>query len=188
LVYIKRIDIKGFKTFTKKVSLKLDKGLTVITGPNGSGKSNIVDAVKFALGELSPKEMRGSSLEDLISKSLSEHEAESAYVAIQFDNSDRRIPIDSDLVTISREFSKNGEGIYRVNGKRVSRKQLTDLLSSAGIHVNSFNIVPQHAITKMAEIAPEERRKIIEEMIGIAVYDARKTEALEELHKAEVNI
>ena len=188
MVYIKRIDIKGFKTFTKKVSLKLDKGLTVITGPNGSGKSNIVDAVKFALGELSPKEMRGSSLEDLISKSSSEHEAESAYVAIQFDNSDRRIPIDSDLVTISREFSKNGESIYRVNGKRVSRKQLIDLLSSASIHVNSFNIIPQHAITKMAEIAPEERRKIIEEMIGIAVYDARKTEALEELHKAEVNI
>ncbi|MEM2227567.1 MAG: chromosome segregation SMC family protein [Candidatus Bathyarchaeia archaeon] len=189
MVYIKRIDIKGFKTFTKKVSLKLDKGLTVITGPNGSGKSNIVDAVKFALGELSPKEMRGSSLEDLISKSsLSEHEAESAYVAIQFDNSDRRIPIDADLVTISREFSKDGEGIYRVNGKRVSRKQLTDLLSSASIQVNSFNIVPQHAITKMAEVSPEERRKIIEEMIGITVYDARKAEAEEQLQKAEVNI
>jgi chromosome segregation protein len=149
--------------------------------------SLIIEA-KIKPRPIKPEEMRGSSLEDLISKSLSEHEAESAYVAIQFDNSDRRIPIDSDLVTISREFSKNGEGIYRVNGKRVSRKQLTDLLSSAGIHVNSFNIVPQHAITKMAEIAPEERRKIIEEMIGIAVYDARKTEALEELHKAEVNI
>jgi chromosome segregation protein len=188
LVYIKRIDIKGFKTFTKKVSLKLDKGLTVITGPNGSGKSNVVDAVKFALGELSPKEMRGSSLEDLISKSLSERESESAYVAIQFDNSDRRIPIDAELVTISREFSRDGEGIYRINGKRISRKQLTDLLSSASIQVNSFNIVPQHAITKLAEVSPEERRKIIEEMIGIAVYDARKAEAEEQLQKAEVNI
>jgi chromosome segregation protein len=188
LVYIKRIDIKGFKTFTKKVSLKLDKGLTVITGPNGSGKSNIVDAIKFALGELSPKEMRGSSLEDLISKSISDQESKSAYVAIQFDNSDRRIPIDSDLVVISREFSKDGEGIYKINGKRTSRKQLTDLLSSAGIQVNSFNIIPQHTITKMAEIAPEERRKIIEEMIGIAVYDARKAEAEEQLQKAEVNI
>ncbi|MBS7655471.1 chromosome segregation protein SMC [Candidatus Bathyarchaeota archaeon] len=188
MVYIKRIDVKGFKTFTKKVSLKLEKGLTVITGPNGSGKSNIVDAIKFALGELSPKEMRGSSLEDLISKSISEQESNLAYVAIQFDNSDRRIPIDSDLVTISREFSKGGEGVYRINGKRISRKQLTDLLSSASIQVNSFNIIPQHAITKLAEIAPEERRKIIEEMIGIAVYDARKTEAEEQLQKAEVNI
>lgn len=188
MVYIKKISIKGFKTFGKKVSLNLDKGLTVITGPNGSGKSNIVDAVRFALGELSPKEMRGASLEDLISKSSNEQEFNSASVTIQFDNSDRRIPIDADTITISREYVKSGESVYRINGRRTSRKQLTELLSSAGIQVDSFNIIPQHAVTKLAEVSPDERRKIIEDMIGIATYDARKAEAEEQLQKAEVNI
>ncbi|HID17795.1 TPA: chromosome segregation protein SMC [Candidatus Bathyarchaeota archaeon] len=188
MVYIKRVSIKGFKTFGKKVSLNLDKGLTVITGPNGSGKSNIVDAVRFALGELSPKEMRGTSLGDLIFKSSKEQELKSASVTIQFDNSDRRIPIDADTITISREYTKSGEGVYRINGKRTSRKQLTELLSSAGIQLNSFNIIPQHAVTKLAEVSLDERRKIIEDMIGITAYDARKAEAEEQLQKAEVNI
>ncbi|WP_455364446.1 chromosome segregation protein SMC [[Eubacterium] cellulosolvens] len=188
MVYIKRIDLKGFKTFQHKVSLTLDRGLTVITGPNGSGKSNIVDAVKFALGELSPKEMRGASLEDVISKTSPTSFSKSAYVAIQFDNSDRRIPIDSDNVTVSRQFIKGGEGIYRVNGKRVSRKQVHDALSSSGISVSGLNIIPQHTITRLADVTSEERRRIIEEMIGIGVYDIKKAEAAIQLQHADINI
>ncbi|TMI47788.1 DUF2813 domain-containing protein, partial [Candidatus Bathyarchaeota archaeon] len=109
MVYIKRIDIRGFKTFNKKVSIPLDSGFTVITGPNGAGKSNILDALKFSLGELSARELRGGSLSALIHKSGAET-ARSAHVAVQFDNSDRKIPVDSDLVTVSREFSTGGEG------------------------------------------------------------------------------
>jgi chromosome segregation protein len=188
MTFIRRIEIKGFKTFGKKVSINFDKGLTVITGPNGSGKSNILDAIKFALGELSPKELRGGNLSDIIHKNSLNIPAKSAHVSIQFDNSDRRIPIDSDFVTISREFRMNGEGIYRINGKRVSRKQLTDLLSSADIQVTGFNLIPQHAITRLAEITSEERRKIIENMIGIAIYDAKKAEAQVQLQQADLNI
>ncbi|WP_455283835.1 chromosome segregation protein SMC [[Eubacterium] cellulosolvens] len=188
MVYIRRIDLRGFKTFGKKVSLTLDRGLTVVTGPNGSGKSNVIDSVKFALGELSAKELRGGTITDLIHRGSPHVTARSAYVAIQFDNADRRIPVDADAVTISREFRKDGEGIYRLNGRRISRKQLTDILSSADIQVSGHNIVQQHAITRLAEVTLEERRKIIEDMIGIAVYDAKKAEAELQLQQADLNI
>ena len=187
MVYIKRIDLRGFKTFGKKVSISLDRGLTVITGANGSGKSNVMDCVKFTLGELSAKELRGGSLADLISKTGETH-TRSAYAAIQFDNSDRRIPVDSELVTVSREFVRGGEGVYRVNGRRIPRKQVTEILSSAGVEVSGFNIVPQHAVTRLAEFTPEERRKIVEDMIGIAVYDTKKTEAEVQLQQADLNL
>ena len=188
MVYIKRVDLRGFKTFGKKVTIHLDRGLTIITGPNGSGKSNIIDSVKFALGELSPKELRGETIGDLIHKSTQQVSTRSAWVAVQFDNHDRRIPIDAEAVTVSREFRRGGEGIYRVNGKRTSRKQLTDIFSSADISVSSYNIVPQHAITRLAEVTAEERREIVEDMIGIAVYDVKKVSAQAELQQADVNL
>ena len=189
MVYIKRIDLRGFKTFGKKTTIHLGRGLTIITGPNGSGKSNVLDSVKFALGELSPKELRGETISDLVYKGNSQTvHTRAAYVAVQFDNHDRRIPIDAEAVTISREFRRGGEGIYRLNGKRVSRKQLTDILSSADIQVSSFNIVPQHAITRLAEVTTEERRKIIEDMIGIAVYDTKRTSSQVELQQADLNL
>lgn len=187
VVYIKRIEVRGFKTFRRRTSIDLEPGLTVITGPNGSGKSNIIDAVKFALGELSPKGLRGGAFEDLISKS-SVDSAKSAYVALRFENRDRRIPVDSDYVTISREFARGGEGIYRINGRRVSRRQVNDALSSAGLTLSGLNIVPQHTVTRLADTTPEERRKIIEEMIGIGIYDSKKAEALTQLHQADINV
>lgn len=188
MVYIKRIDLRGFKTFGKKATVHLERGLTIVTGPNGSGKSNILDSVKFALGELSPKELRGETIGDLIHKGAQASTTHSAWVAVQFDNHDRRIPIDAEAVTISREFRRGGEGIYRLNGRKISRKQLTDILSSADIQVSGYNIVPQHAITRLAEVTAEERRKIIEDMIGIAVYDVKKASAQAELQKADVNL
>ena len=189
MVYIKRVDLRGFKTFGKKTTIHLDRGLTIITGPNGSGKSNVLDSVKFALGELSPKELRGETIGDLVYKGTAQTiHTKAAYVAVQFDNHDRRIPIDAEAVTISREFRRGGEGIYRLNGKRISRKQLTDILSSADIQVSSFNIVPQHAITRLAEVTTEERRRIIEDMIGIAVYDTKRTAAQTELQQADLNL
>ena len=187
MVHIKRIDIRGFKTFAKKVSVSFDRGFTVITGPNGSGKSNILDGLKFALGELSPRELRGRSLSDLVHKSQGEG-AHSAHVAVQFDNADRRIPVESDLVTISREFSKGGEGIYRLNGRRLSRKQVQDILSSADIQVTGFNLIAQHAITRLAEIGTEERRRILEELVGIGVFETKKAEAKQQLQEADVNL
>ena len=133
--------------------------------------------------------MRGETIGDLVYKGAAQTiHTKAAYVAVQFDNHDRRIPIDAEAVTISREFRRGGEGIYRLNGKRVSRKQLTDILSSADIQVSSFNIVPQHAITRLAEVTTEERRRIIEDMIGIAVYDTKRTAAQAELQQADLNL
>ena len=187
MVFIKRIDLRGFKTFNKKVSISLGKGFTVITGPNGSGKSNILDSLKFALGELSPKELRGRNLSDLVHKSQGEG-ARSAYVAVQFDNSDRKLPVDSDLVTISREFAKGGEGVYRLNGRRMPRKQVQDIMSSADIQVTGFNLISQHAITRLAEISPEERRKILEGLTGIGTFETKKALAKVELQDADMNL
>jgi len=188
MVYIKKIEMRGFKTYGRKVTLHLDRGFTVMTGPNGSGKSNVLDGVKFALGELSPKELRGASLGDLVHRASPTESARSAHVSVQFDNSDRRLPVDSDIVTISREFQRGGEGVYRLNGRRVSRKQLGDVLSSADILLTGHNLVPQHSITRLAEVTSEERRRIIEDLIGIGVYDAKREEAKVQLDQADLNI
>ncbi|MEM2226235.1 MAG: chromosome segregation protein SMC [Candidatus Bathyarchaeia archaeon] len=187
MVHIKRITIKGFKTFGKKTTISLEKGLTIITGPNGSGKSNIMDSIKFALGELSPRELRGATISDVIHKSQ-RASAGSAYVSLQFENLDRRIPVDSDIVTISREYSGGGEGVYRLNGRKISRKYLMDLLSSANIMATGHNMIPQHSVTRIAELSPEERMKIIADIVGIGVYDEKKKEAEVHLQKAEINI
>jgi len=187
MVYIKKIELRNFKTFDKKVTLTLDKGLTVITGPNGSGKSNLLDAIKFSLGELSAKELRGASISDVITQT-SDMPKKSAYVLVQFENDDRRIPVDADAVSISREFQKNGEGIYRVNGKRVSRKQLMELLSSANIRVSGYNIIPQQSVTRLAELTPDERRQVIEDLIGVKVYDEKREEAKNQLTQSDLNL
>src|SRR5207244_12090765 len=111
----------------------------------------------------------------------------SAYVAVQFDNSDRKLPVDSDLVTISREFSKGGEGIYRLNGRRLSRKQVQDIMSSADIQVTGFNLISQHAVTRLAEISTEERRKILESLIGIGSFETKKDEERVKYKEEDLN-
>ena len=147
-----------------------------------------MDSVRFALGELSAKELRCTSFTDIIHKTSPQLQSRSAWVSIQFDNSDRRIPVEADEVTISREFRKGGEGVYRLNGRRIPRKQLTDILSSADIQVTGYNLIPQHAITRLAEVTAEERRKIIEDMVGIGIYDLKKQEAQKQLSVADTNL
>jgi len=192
MLYIKKIELRGFKSFgPKTTSVILDKGFTVMTGPNGSGKTNIVDAVLFGLGELSARRLRAENFAKLIFRGTPEAEAErvkAAKVVIQFDNSDSRIPIDTTTVTISREVFKNGQSVYRLNGRRISRTNIMDTLSMAGISPTGHNVVLQGTITRMAEISPLERRKIIEDMVGIAQYDAEKAEAEEKLRAAEISI
>src|SRR5207247_5927940 len=111
-----------------------------------------------------------------------------ADVAVQFHNSDRNMPVDSDLVTVSREFSTGGEGIYRMNGRRLSRKQAQDILSSADIQLTGFNLIAQHSITRLAEISTDERRRILEDLIGLGVFETKKAEAKVQLQEADVNL
>jgi len=140
------------------------------------------------LGELSPKELRCTSFSDIIHKTSPQLQSRSVWVSIQFDNSDRRIPVEADTVTISREFRRGGEGIYRLNGRRVPRKQLTEILSSSDIQVTGYNLIPQHAVTRLAEVTADERRKIIEDMTGIGIYDLKKQEAQKQLDIADTNL
>ena len=191
--YIKKIELKDFKMFgsPKTTHVVLDKGFTVFTGPNGSGKTNIVDAILFGLGELSSRRLRAENFAKLIfhgSPDAGVEKARSAKVVIQFDNSDSRIPVETSTVTVSRELRRNGESVFRLNGRRVSRANLIDILSMAGISSSGYNVVAQGTITRMAEIAPSERRKVIEDLVGIGQYDAEKAEAEEKLRAAEISI
>ena len=190
--YIKKIELRGFKSFgPKTASILLDKGFTALTGPNGSGKTNIVDAVLFGLGELSARRLRAENFAKLIfhgSPNAGVEKAKFAKVVIQFDNYDHRIPVGTSTVTISREVRRNGQSVYRLNGRRISRFRIVEMLSMAGISPTGHNIIVQGTITRMAEVSPHDRRKIIEDLVGIAQYDAEKAEAEEKLRTAEISI
>lgn len=181
--------MRGFKSFgSRKVVVSLDRGLTVITGPNGSGKSNVTDAIRFVLGELSARSLRADKFAGLIFDGVQGEKAKSAWVVIQFDNSDKRIPVDADLVSISREVDRSGQSTYRLNGRRTPRSQLVDILTAAGIQAAGYNMIMQGTVTRLADVTPEERRKIVEDLIGIAEYDAKKAEAQVQLNQAEINL
>jgi len=190
--YIKKIELKGFKSFgPKTATVTLDKGFTAITGPNGSGKTNIADAVLFGLGELSARRMRASSLSKLIYHGYPElniKKAKTAKVVLQFDNSDNRLPVDTKTVTISREMNRVGQSTYRLNGRRISRNHILHILSMAGISPTGHNVVLQGTITRIAEISSHDRRKMIGDMVGIGQYDAEKAEAEAKLREAEISI
>ncbi len=190
--YIKRIELKGFKSFgPDTVKVVLDKGFTAITGPNGSGKTNILDAFLFSLGELSTRRLRAETAAKLIfhgSEKSGLERAKMAKVIIQFDNTDGRMPVDTTTVTISREVYRNGQSVYRLNGRRISRIHSLEILSMAGISSTSQNIIPQGTITRLTDISPSERRRIIEDLVGIGQYDAEKAEAEEKLRVADISI
>ena len=190
--YIKKIELKGFKSFgPKTATVTLDKGFTAITGPNGSGKTNIADAVLFGLGELSARRMRAASLGKLIYHGypdLNIKKAKTAKVIIQFDNSDNLLPVDTGTVTISRELNNAGQSLYRLNGRRISRSHILNILSIAGISPTGHNVVLQGIITRMAEISSFDRRKMISNLVGIEQYDTEKAEAENKLRAAEISI
>ncbi len=190
--YIKKIELKGFKSFgPQTVKVNLDKGFTAITGPNGSGKTNIMDALLFSLGELSTRRLRAENSAKLIfhgSEQAGQEKAKMAKVVVQFDNTDGLMPVDTTTVTISREVFRNGQSVYRLNGRRMSRTHITETLSMAAISSMSQNIIPQGTITRLTDLTSQERRKIIEDLIGIAQYDSEKTEAEEKLRAADISI
>ena len=190
MVYLKKIETKGFKSMgPKQMSIPVERGFVAITGPNGSGKSNLLDAILFALGENSAKTLRVPNLGSLIyDGSIEEQKPSSAKVSLQFDNIDRRIPVDSDNVTITRELKISGESNYFLNGRHVQRNNLSELLEMALITSRGLNVVLQGMITRISELVPDEKRKLIEQMVGVAQFDEKRNMAMTQLKEADVKL
>ena len=186
MVYIKKLEIYGFKSFGfKNVVLNLDRGLIAITGPNGSGKSNILDAIMFAIGENSPKLLRVDRFQSLFHDSQNSSNRV-VRVSLTFDNQDRGIPIDKDSVVLTREIEgQTGESQYYLNSKKVAKNVITELLELVVATPNKLNIVQQGMITRISELNSEERRKIIEDIIGLSYFDEKKSEALKQLDASD---
>lgn len=189
-MYIKEIKINGFKSFADKVNLELNKNFTGIVGPNGSGKSNIVDALKWVMGEQSVKTLRGSeSMTDVIFNGSAKREgSRTASVSLVLDNTDKTIPVDYTEIEIKRIVYKTGENEYYINKEKVRLKDITNMFIDSFSSKESLSIIPQGKISEILSERPEERRSIIEEAAGVVKYKNRKNEALKKLAKTNENI
>jgi len=188
LVHIKKVEIFGFKSFGfKNTTVNFEPGLVSISGPNGSGKSNILDAIIFAMGENKPKVMRVDKLRSLIHdiEGSTRRGPKMARSSIHFDNSDRKIPVDSDIVEITRELDEQGENTYYLNKKKTNRSHILDLLDMANAGLGQLNAVQQGTVTRISEFSSEEKRKTIEDLIGLSYFDEKKTEAVKQLDEAD---
>ena len=186
MAYIKSLVMHGFKSFPKKTEIPFTSGINVILGPNGSGKSNISDALCFVLGRLSIKSMRAAKARNLIFQGTKvASPAKEAVVELVFDNSDKTFSIEENEISIKRIVRLNGQSIYKINQVTKTRQEVLSLLAQAGIDPNGFNIILQGEIQNFVKMHTEERRKIIEEVSGISIYESRKEKSLKELDKTE---
>ena len=188
-MYLKSLKAHGFKSFADKTNLEFTNGINGIVGPNGSGKSNVVDAIRWVLGEQSVKSLRGDgTMTDVIfSGSKSRNPMNVASVSLTFDNSDHYLPLDYDEIEIKRRVYKDGTNEYFLNSERVRLKDLTNLLLDSGIAKESFNIISQGKIENIISSKPVDRRIIFEEAAGVLKYKRRKEEAKKKLEKTHDN-
>lgn len=188
-VMLKRLEIVGFKSFAKKTVLDFSNATTAVVGPNGSGKSNVAEAFRFALGEQSMKSMRGKRAEDLIfNGSHTAPRANRAAVAIIFDNTRRAFKIDFDEVTIERVVFRDGTSEYSINGSRVRLRDIEELLAGANIGETGHHIISQGEADRILLASPRDRRAMLEDALGLKLYEFKKQEAERKLIKTEENI
>ena len=189
-MYLKEIKTSGFKSFADKINLTLDEDITCIVGPNGSGKSNIVDAVKWVLGEQSVKTLRGdSNMTDVIfSGSKSRRPLNLASVSLVFDNTDKALNVPFTEVSVTRKVYRSGENEYYINNDKCRLKDINDLFLDSGIGKYAFNIISQGEVTEIINSSSFERRSIIEEAAGVLKYKKRKEEALRKLNRTNENL
>lgn len=186
MVFIKKLVMYGFKSFVRKTEIPMSEGINVILGPNGSGKSNVSDALCFVLGRLSVKSMRAAKAKNLIflgNKAVPP--AREASVEIVFDNTDKTFSIDKNEISIKRIVRKNGQSVYKIENEVKTRQEILTLLAQAEIDPNGFNIILQGEIHNFARMHTEERRRVIEEVSGISIYEVRKEKSLRELKRTE---
>lgn len=184
-----RISIHGFKSFADKVTIDIKDGITAVVGPNGSGKSNIVDAIKWVLGEQSLKDIRGNNSSDFIfNGSKSRSPLTRAWVSLTFDNSDHYLKSDLTEIEIKRVVYSTGENEYYINNSTCRLKDITNLFLDSGTNVNSLSIISQGKIGEIIDGKPEDKRVILEEAAGVLMYKKRKEDALRKLDKTNDNI
>ena len=189
-MYLKRIEIHGFKSFADKINVSFEKGITGIVGPNGCGKSNISDAVRWVLGEQSVKSLRGSTMSDVIFAGSQDRKAQSvAEVTLVFDNHDKHMEIAYDEVEITRRlYRQNSEAEYLLNKQPCRLKDIVDLIMDTGLGKDSLSMISQGNISSFADSKPDERRAIFEEAAGVAKYKKRKIEAIRKLERTTENL
>jgi chromosome segregation protein len=188
-LYLKKLDIYGFKSFANRTTLSFEPGVTAVVGPNGCGKSNISDSIKWVLGEQSAKELRGVKMEDVIFNGTDNTQPVNlAEVSLTFSNKDRIFPVDYDEVIITRRVYRSGESEYLLNKTQVRLKDITALLAGTGIGVSSYSIAEQGKMDRVLHSKPEDRREIFEEASGITKYKFQRKEALNKLENTENNL
>lgn len=188
-MYLKSIEVQGFKSFANKILFEFHNGITGIVGPNGSGKSNVADAVRWVLGEQRIKQLRGASMQDVIFSGTETRKPQGfAYVAITLDNADHQLAIDYDEVTVSRRIYRSGESEYMINGSACRLKDINELFYDTGIGKEGYSIIGQGQIDKILSGKPEERRELFDEAAGIVKFKRRKNIAQKKLESEKQNL
>ena len=188
-MYLKSIEVQGFKSFANKIVFDFHNGITGIVGPNGSGKSNVADAVRWVLGEQSAKQLRGSKMEDVIFAGTENRKPVGfAFVSITLDNSDHALPVDYDEVTVSRRVYRSGESEYLINGNSCRLKDVTEMFYDTGIGKEGYSIIGQGQIDKILSGKPDERRELFDEAAGIVKFKRRKATAIKKLENERANL
>lgn len=188
-MYLKSIEVQGFKSFANKIVFDFHNGITAIVGPNGSGKSNVADAVRWVLGEQRAKQLRGGSMQDVIFSGTENRKPLSyASVAITLDNSDHQLSIDYDEVTVTRKIFRSGESEYLINGSACRLKDINELFYDTGIGKEGYSIIGQGQIEKILSGKPEERRELFDEAAGIVKFKRRKNMSVKKLEEERQNL
>ena len=188
-MYLKSIEIQGFKSFANKIVFDFHNGITGIVGPNGSGKSNVADAVRWVLGEQRVKQLRGGSMQDVIFSGTENRRPLSyASVAITLDNSDHQLPVDYEEVTVTRKLYRSGESEYLLNGSPCRLKDINELFYDTGIGKEGYSIIGQGQIDKILSGKPEDRRELFDEAAGIVKFKRRKNMSVKKLEDERQNL
>ena len=188
-MYLKSIEVHGFKSFANKIVFQFHNGITAIVGPNGSGKSNVADAVRWVLGEQSAKSLRGASMQDVIFSGTETRKPMGyASVSITLDNSDHKLAVSYDEVTVTRRVYRSGESEYLLNGTQVRLKDINELFYDTGIGKEGYSIIGQGQIEKILSGKPEERRELFDEAAGIVKFKRRKITAQKKLDAERQNL
>jgi chromosome segregation protein len=188
---LKALELHGFKSFADRARFEFPEGITVVVGPNGSGKSNIVDGIKWVLGEQSAKSLRGKEMSDVIFKgsgNSGRKPMNSAEATLVFDNADRRLPLDAPEVHITRRVFRSGEGEYLINRQPARLKDIRDLFRGTGVGVDAYSLIEQGKVDRLLQASPKDRRAMFEEAAGISRFKAKKVEAQRRLERVEQNL